>query len=449
MAFKVLGLTLDESFKIPAVHTIESLSELKDRSIGFVSTILNYSKNRTIAKILKVKIGKACPWLSVEQVEEIQIIFSKLKNKVFDEGLYKLKKFSELSSGKRCQFSYIIRPNDVLVHTGVCIGSGNSKAVDLILRIEKSGEIHFLTNAKLKKEKRNPKYDRLTIYEYKVRELFSSRKILSAGDMYHYFSKSGERKMAWIVPHYNNTAACVIKARTGCSLEIIKEQERIPLKALRVCLLMALALEEMHKIDWLHRDIKLENYLVNMDEKNGEIKDLVLADTAFATPIVAFNLHREKTIYQLKKKFFEAQPYTVEKWKERNPLFFEMSSDTEFPSKDRYEQWTKSSTSMDLDFTLLMEFLHELDQHLIVGTPNHIAPEIYETRSYSKKVDIYALGASFVRIKEQMEGISLFSEDVDLEFDLLTESLINKDPQNRPNLPEIITKLEKMIIKQS
>ena len=56
---------------------------------------------------------------------------------------------------------------------------GHAKAVDLILRIEKSGEIHFLTNAKLKKEKRNSKYDRLTIYEYKVRELFSSEKKLS------------------------------------------------------------------------------------------------------------------------------------------------------------------------------------------------------------------------------------------------------------------------------
>ena len=174
MAFKALGVTSEDSLKIPSAQVIENLSELKDRSIGILASILNYSKNRTIERAIKEKIEQSCPWLSSKQIEEIQMIFSTVKNKVTDDNFYKLKKFSQIASDRRCQFSYLIRPNDLLVHTGLCIGSGNSKAVDLILRIEKSGEVHFLTNAKLKKEKRNPKYDQLISYEYKVRALFEN-----------------------------------------------------------------------------------------------------------------------------------------------------------------------------------------------------------------------------------------------------------------------------------
>lgn len=427
------------------VRDIKDLSSLPGRTARASSQVFQFLKEYCSSKTLKANIQKACPWLQQEQVEEIKNVFFALKNKSPRTDVYKLRKGTSHLDGKPTTLSYLIRENDFIVYTGLCVGSGHSKTVDKVISVDEEGNINPLSHIKLHPEKREIKYKALVEHEYHVRKQLDSDEVLSPGKIYAYTSKKGEKKFSWITPYYNRTASHVIKGKKGVGTAIFKEQDAMPLNTLILALKMAESLKTMHDKGWLHRDIKLENYLVKYDEELFKIEQVAIADMAFSIQEKDCSRIRKAIINDLVKVHLGKINSSLEAVFKRNPLLAQMSKDPDYPSVESYKKAYEKADSKDKDYQQVITFLESLDSALIVGTPNHIAPEIYTTRIYSKQADLYALGFSLMRLKEQLEVHALLKHTVDASFDDLVMRLSHKDPHHRPDVNETITTLRKLI----
>ncbi|RKP11829.1 Serine/threonine-protein kinase CBK1 [Piptocephalis cylindrospora] len=124
-----------------------------------------------------------------------------------------------------------------------------------------------------------------------------------------------------------------------------------------------LAIEAIHKLGFIHRDIKPDNILIDQE---GHIK---LSDFGLST---GFHKTHDSAYYQRLLEKANAPPPGHEHRHSVNEIALTMSS------KDRIATWKKNRRAL---------------AYSTVGTPDYIAPEIFLQQGYDKSCDWWSLGA--------------------------------------------------------
>ena len=311
------------------------------------------------------------------------------------------------------------------------------------MSIGEDGKIELRSHIKLNKPKRDIRHYALIEHEYLLRMQLDSPRVLAPGNIYVYKSKLGVEKMSWVCPFYNKTALDVLPAYLEDlnSDELILLRPKLPFYTIELCLDMALCLKDLHSKNYVHRDIKLENFLVDFDLEAKKVKSCVVSDLAFCGFLEQFNDDKKNIEAKLWSKSFPKKRGDIKK---ANQKFASLCKEGSFPSLDEY----KKKYEDDPDGVDLLEFLTKLDQYLIVGTPGHIAPEVYSQRTYSEITDLYSLGYAFFNLKEQAEAVTFFPSSIEGVCSKLIDSLISTDPGKRPDLDTVIKTLETMLRKK-
>lgn len=132
-----------------------------------------------------------------------------------------------------------------------------------------------------------------------------------------------------------------------------------------------LAIESIHALGFIHRDIKPDNILL---DAKGHIK---LTDFGLSTGF--HNTH--KMLYY--EKFFESYgiPVQMKKSRSGDKLNEDESSgriDMTLKGRDRIENWKRNRRALAFS---------------TVGTPDYVAPEVFGRMGYGKECDWWSLGA--------------------------------------------------------
>ncbi|EWC48446.1 serine kinase CBK1 [Drechslerella stenobrocha 248] len=126
-----------------------------------------------------------------------------------------------------------------------------------------------------------------------------------------------------------------------------------------------LAIEAVHKLGFIHRDIKPDNILIDI---NGHIK---LSDFGLST---GFHKTHDQAYYQ--KLLDKAQAPSAPKTSDRNSVMVDAIHLT-ISNRNQVNTWRKSRRVM---------------AYSTVGTPDYIAPEIFIHQGYGQACDWWSLG---------------------------------------------------------
>lgn len=432
---------------VERVSEVESICLLASKELSRCRRFQLWCQTNLQSCPLRQELKERFSWLNRNQVEEITRLFLNLRSLDRIQGVFQLKKKPHLTSSLATCFTYLIRQNDFLVNTKRCIGRGHSKSVDEIIQVFLDGKIEKLCHVKLIKQKRTPKYFSLVAAEYHCRHSLNSPYLLSSGQLYACPSKKGEFKLSWITPFYNRSAANVIPLEKVIGWRYLQQVLRLPKVVLSLALGMARGLQFMHSRGWIHRDIKLENYLVLYNTEQFAIEEVVVADTAFSIKNEEAEIVKNGAIEELKALFFQGKE-SFGVCIDQNPTMKMMIEANGLPSVNAYQRSLLSSPR-DPDSVKLLEFLKAVDRCLIVGTPDHIPLELYTTRLYTQAADCYALGYSLIRLKERLERHTLLPLKVDQGFEELSHALIHIDPKARPTAAHAVAHLTELLSRLS
>ncbi|ODV58031.1 serine/threonine-protein kinase orb6 [Ascoidea rubescens DSM 1968] len=130
---------------------------------------------------------------------------------------------------------------------------------------------------------------------------------------------------------------------------------------------MILAIEEVHRLGYIHRDIKPDNVLI---DNFGHLK---LSDFGLAT-----NFHSHNDINYYQNILAKLNYYDYNNTSKRNTTIVENPIHLTMNDEEKMQTWRKS---------------RRLLAYSRVGTPNYIAPEIFLNRGYGPECDWWSLGA--------------------------------------------------------
>ncbi|KAF8621601.1 hypothetical protein AX15_007621 [Amanita polypyramis BW_CC] len=126
-----------------------------------------------------------------------------------------------------------------------------------------------------------------------------------------------------------------------------------------------LAIEAVHNLDFIHRDIKPDNILI---DKGGHIK---LSDFGLST---GFHKQHDSTYY---RRLMESSGKQNSAQPARDSVMVN-SINLTMTSKDQIATWKANRRKLAFS---------------TVGTPDYIAPEIFERQGYGKECDWWSMGA--------------------------------------------------------
>jgi serine/threonine protein kinase len=400
---------------------------------------------------LRAKLSQLEIPLTNSQVDEMikvtQIVFSR----VFRDPVVNIRKRFQLDETTRTTMGYLVRRGrDVVVYPHVIAASGVDKEVKVAVAISEDGNVKLLEEVRIKKNIRHERPDNRLLSEFYKRAEFSPEFICAPGEFYQYVGKTGSVKISWLMPHYNTCGERFARTLNIPQLRV----KRFPYtqeNCIQLILGAAKALNHLHNKGQIHRDVKLANILFNISPTTKQIESVVLTDLVYTKSLGEIKINYDLVVSCVKTK------HNYSALKATNPIFWMLIQESNkdrwalteelIPSTENYKTVDSYAQKKDKDSTAIIAFLEELDNSLKVGTPGHIPPEFWHTRSYSKAGDIYALGVSLNMLLAILRSAGVDFSDVSVKHMLegLVQGMCHKDPTIRPTADRVIARLELLL----